>query len=88
MTVPGKDGCAAAVSAAAGLIMFRDKTKGGFDDHTLSPGCVLLFLDKNFVPDKKKKRNVKSRSAPRICFKNSPESRTTDPAGLALIVLM
>lgn len=82
MTVPGKDGC-----AAAGLIMFRDKTKRGFYDHTLSPGCVLLFLDKNFVPDKKK-RNVKSRSARRICFKNSPESRTTDPAGLALIVMM
>lgn len=44
MTIPGKDGCAAAVSVAAGLIMFRDKTKRGFYDHTLSPGCVLLFF--------------------------------------------
>lgn len=59
MTVPGKDGCAAAVSAAAGLIMFRDKTKRGFYDHTLSPGCILLFLDKNFVPDKKKRETLR-----------------------------
>lgn len=85
MTVAGKDGCA----AAAGLIMFRDKTKMCFYDHTLFPGCVPLFSDRNFVLFVlEKKRNAQSRSAPRTCFQNSLESRTTDPAGLALIVMM